>query len=88
MWRASALLAQLPTGARLRVAEHPDEEWGATEQMLRLVEYELRTWVIAHTKDEQRQEPIPLPSELRRRADMADRAEKDMADVARALGLL
>lgn len=88
LWRASALLSQLPAGARLRVAEDPDAAWDATTQLLRLVEYELRAWVMAHAKDSAEQEPIPLPSEARDRAAMAERAEQDMADVARTLGIL
>ncbi len=88
LWRVSALLSQLPEGARLRVAEHPDESWTAEAQMLRLIEYELRTWVMAHAKDAPDQEPLPLPHECIERQEMADRAERDMADVAAALGLI
>lgn len=88
LWRVSILLSQLPRDARLRIAEDADAAWDTATQMLRLIEYELRSWVTAHAKSAPEQEPLPLPHEEKERADMAARAERDMEDVAKALGLI
>ena len=87
IWRASALVSQLPPGARLRVLDSPDEAWGTEAQLLRLIEYCLRAYVMAYAKDAPEQHPLPLPSEQKSMQEATLRAEQDMADVAAALGL-
>lgn len=88
IWRVATLLSQLPEGARLRVAENPDAAWDDQTHILRLIEYELRSWVVAHAKDAPEQEPIALPHEALRREELTKQAEQDMEEVARALGLI
>lgn len=88
LWRVSALLVQLPAGSRLRVSEHPDEAWDTEAQMLRILEYDIRALLSARKDGQPDPEPIPLPSEQLRAEERTQQAERDMQDVARALGLI
>lgn len=88
LWRISALLVCLPQGARLRVAECPDDSWDAAAQLLRVLEYDVRALLSAHEDGKPDPAPIPLPSEQAKREEATKQAERDMQDVARALGLI
>ncbi|MDD7203188.1 MAG: hypothetical protein SOV20_08830 [Coriobacteriales bacterium] len=69
----------------MRQAENEDELWGIDEQLMRLIEYDVRSliWAVAAKKGTKRPEPIDLPSDRAvRRIDSdklaAAKAEVDM----------
>lgn len=81
--RAAALCAQLPKGARTRGRENPDEEWKLAEQLLRAVEYDIRSilWAVASKKGTKRPKPIELPSESERLSKSIAVVERSRAEV-------
>lgn len=88
--RAAVLCAQLPQGARVRQAENENELWGIDEQLMRLIEYDIRAliWAVAAKKGTRKPEPIELPKD--RKAKELDAAKLDAAkaEVDAALGFL
>ena len=81
--RAASLCAQLPGGSRVRRKYNPDEDWGLSEQLLRLVEYDVRSvlWAVASKKGTKPPKPLELPSDREKRKNRPRTVERERAEV-------
>lgn len=73
---AAALASQLPRGSRLSCAMSPENEWGVTDHLLRVIEHDLRS--IAWNGKGERPKPLRIPRKPKpaRPADNGAIAEK------------
>ena len=58
---AAALVRQLPRGSRVLKAINPDTEWGLTEQLLGLLEFNVRAFHYSFTEDAAKGANRPTP---------------------------
>lgn len=89
--RLAALARQLPGSSRTVRKATPDAANGIDTLLLREIEYDLRRWHWANTKDAERgenePEPYRLPGEDERRAHNIERELRNASDVASQLGI-
>lgn len=87
---AACLAAQLPKGARCRVADSPSEEWSTGEWFLWRMEHEINTlrWAFAQYENEPAPERLPYPGKDIRDAMSALRFETGRQAVDEAFGMI
>lgn len=86
---AACLAAQLPKGARCRVADDPHEEWGTEAWMLRNMEHslDLLRWCFLKYENEPQPSPRPYPGKARDDAAAEARMAANRTAVDAAFGM-
>lgn len=89
--RYSILYGQLPAESRTARRQNPDLVWGATEYLLRRIEFNLRSLIWGMSNDAKRKvnepKPIKTPAEIARNKQHKDAALANKREIDRILGM-
>jgi hypothetical protein len=86
---AACLAANLPRGARCRVADNPKEAWDERTWILWHIEHHINLvrWSLVKYQGEEQPKPLPYPGQKDDRAAAAARFEVNKAAVDAAFGM-
>lgn len=89
VFHAACLAAQLPHGARCRVAEDEHEKWSSTDWMLWRIEMNTRAtrYALGARADKEELEPIPYPGKETDELVQQIRITENRAKVDKAFGM-
>lgn len=85
----SSLCAQLPAAARVRVMDDPDLAWDDATRMQRAIDYRLQeiSYLLQGSKGS-KPKALDTPSEVSRKAQIAEDLDKNRAMVDELLGIV